>query len=73
MPLDYGIIGNCRTAALIKSDASMDWCCFPRFDSPSVFAKLLDEEGGSFSIISSGKYKITQNYIEKTNVNAARI
>ena len=42
--LNYGIIGNCMTAALISKEGSIDWCCFPKFDSPSVFAKLLDDE-----------------------------
>ncbi|MFQ6130071.1 MAG: trehalase-like domain-containing protein, partial [Candidatus Hadarchaeaceae archaeon] len=52
MTLDYGIIGNRQTAALISSKGSIDWCCFPRFDSPSVFAKILDNrKGGSFEII----------------------
>lgn len=69
MTLDYGIIGNCRTAALIKKDGSIDWCCFPRFDSPSVFAKILDNKiGGSFEIRPIGNYKIKQHYIENTNI-----
>jgi GH15 family glucan-1,4-alpha-glucosidase len=69
MGLDYGIIGNCKTAALISKDGSIDWCCFPRFDSPSVFAKILDnKKGGSFEIKPVGKYKIKQQYIENTNV-----
>ncbi|MEM6515802.1 MAG: glycoside hydrolase family 15 protein [Bacteroidota bacterium] len=65
--LDYGIIGNCRSAALISKTGSLDWCCLPEFDSSSVFAKLLDDEiGGSFDIKVSNDYTISQNYIENT-------
>ena len=47
--LNYGVVGNCRTAALISEKGSIDWLCFPDFDSPSIFASLLDRErGGSF-------------------------
>lgn len=67
--LDYGIIGNCKSAALISREGSIDWCCLPDFDSSSVFAKILDSErGGSFSIEAVGKYKIQQKYLEKTNI-----
>lgn len=67
--LNYGIIGNCMTAALISKEGSIDWCCFPKFDSPSVFAKLLDDEkGGNFSFIVDESYKISQNYLPKTNI-----
>lgn len=69
MTLDYGIIGNRQTAALISSKGSIDWCCFPRFDSPSVFAKILDNrKGGSFEIIPTGKYTTEQTYVKNTNV-----
>ena len=44
--LNYGIIGNCRTAALISEKGNIEWLCFPEFDSPSVFAALLDREKG---------------------------
>jgi GH15 family glucan-1,4-alpha-glucosidase len=48
---DHGVIGNMRTAALVSVRGAIDWYCFPRFDSPSVFAALLDDEkGGAFSI-----------------------
>lgn len=71
--LDYGIIGNCKTAALISKYGSIDWLCFPDFDSPSVFTKLLDEnKGGSFSFQVSDDYTITQNYVENTNMLSTR-
>ncbi|MGO4919048.1 glycoside hydrolase family 15 protein [Maribacter spongiicola] len=67
--LDYGIIGNCRSAALISKTGGIDWCCLPEFDSPSVFAKLLDEEiGGSFEINVADSYTITQKYQQYTNI-----
>lgn len=67
--LDYGIIGNCLTSALISKNGSIDWCCMPKFDSPSIFARLLDEEnGGSFSFEVDESYEISQKYIPKTNI-----
>lgn len=65
--LNYGIIGNCNSAALIHKDSSIDWCCLPQFDSPSVFAKILDEKkGGSFAIICDESYQSTQHYLENS-------
>ena len=67
--LHYGVIGNCRSAALVSKEGSIDWCCLPKFDSPSVFAKLLDDEkGGCFSFIVDESYTITQSYIENTAI-----
>jgi alpha,alpha-trehalase len=67
--LDYGIIGNCQSAALISKTGSIDWCCLPKFDSPSVFAKLLDEtKGGTFEINVDSSYQLSQKYIYKTNI-----
>ncbi len=66
---DYGIIGNCRSSALVSRHGSIDWCCLPDFDSPSVFARLLDDDkGGSFDIHAKGEYTITQKYIDHTNI-----
>jgi alpha,alpha-trehalase len=71
--LDYGIIGNCKSAALISKTGSIDWCCLPDFDSMSVFARLLDrEKGGCFSIQPEGDYSIQQSYIRKTNILMTR-
>ena len=67
--LNYGIIGNCKSAALINEDTSIDWLCLPQFDSPSVFAKILDEhKGGHFLIKNLANYTVTQAYIENTNI-----
>tara|TARA_R110002050_G_scaffold100580_1_gene208190 strand:+ start:146267 stop:148069 length:1803 start_codon:yes stop_codon:yes gene_type:complete len=71
--LDYGIIGNCRSAALISKNGSIDWCCLPEFDSPSVFAKLLDDEiGGSFGFIVDESYAIEQSYDLETAILITR-
>lgn len=71
--LNYGIIGNCRSAALISKTGSLDWCCLPEFDSTSVFAKLLDEEkGGSFEIEPLGNYEIHQQYHRDTAILVTR-
>ncbi len=67
--LNYGVIGNCRSAALVSDKGSIDWCCLPDFDSPSVFAKLLDVEiGGSFHFEVDSSYTINQHYLERTNI-----
>ena len=67
--LNYGVIGNCRSAALVSDKGSIDWCCLPDFDSPSVFAKILDtKNGGHFSIEVDDNYIISQRYLYRTNV-----
>lgn len=66
---DYAIIGNGRSAALISKEGSLDWLCWPRYDSPSLFAGILDKDiGGSWKIIPSSIQKIERQYIENTNV-----
>ncbi|MEM0931505.1 MAG: glycoside hydrolase family 15 protein [Bacteroidota bacterium] len=71
--LNYGIIGNCRSAALISDTGSLDWCCLPQFDSTSVFAKLLDEKkGGSFEIRAKYNYVIDQEYRKNTAILVTR-
>ena len=65
--LNYGIIGNCKSSALINEDSSIDWCCLPQFDSPSVFAKILDDKiGGQFKIVTDASYSISQEYCKNT-------
>ena len=71
--LNFGIIGNCKSAALINEDSSIDWCCLPQFDSPSVFGKILDENiGGQFKISCDENYAISQFYIENTGILCTR-
>lgn len=67
--LNYGIIGNCRSAALVSESGSIDWCCLPEFDSSSIFAKLLDRHiGGSFGINVGDDYTVRQRYLDNTSI-----
>ncbi|MGO8959339.1 MAG: glycoside hydrolase family 15 protein [Streptosporangiaceae bacterium] len=65
---DHGLIGDLQTAALVTTDGTVDWFCCPRFDSPSVFASLLDaENGGYFKIAPVGTdYVSKQLYFPET-------
>ena len=66
---DYGVIGDMHTAALVGLDGSIDWYCAPRFDSPSVFAALLDvRKGGKFQLSPTEKFTTKQSYDGDTNV-----
>ena len=69
---DYGLIGDAHTAALVSSDGSIDWLCWPRFDSPAVFCRLLDgEKGGHFRVGPAGRGATSSRaYVEGTNVLA---
>ena len=71
---DHGIIGDLQTAALVTTDGSIDWFCCPRFDSPSVFGALLDDErGGHFRIRPAGvDYTTKQMYFPDTAVLVTR-
>lgn len=70
---EHGVIGDLRTVALVGTDGAIDWCCWPRFDSPSVFAAVLDEErGGSFRIAPVAGCTTRQLYFPDTNVLITR-
>ncbi len=69
---DYGIIGDCRSAALISRDGSLDWLCWPRFDSPPMFARLVDLDAGHWSIRPTSPAQISRAYVDGTNALATR-
>jgi GH15 family glucan-1,4-alpha-glucosidase len=67
---DYGLIGDCHTAALVGSDGSIDWLCFPRFDSSSMFGALLgDEHNGRWLVAPNEEpIAVSREYLEGTFV-----
>src|SRR5215468_7313910 len=71
---NYGVIGDTQTVALVGMNGSIDWFCFPRFDSPSVFAAILDDKKGGYFKIASETDGITlkQLYWPETNVLITR-
>lgn len=70
---DYGVIGDLHTVALVGKDGSIDWCCLPHFDSPSVFAALLDaRKGGFFQIAPIHAAVHKQIYLPETNILLTR-
>ncbi len=71
---NYGIIGNMRTVALIGMNGSIDWYCYPYFDSPSIFGAILDDnKGGRFQIQAVGEdVRHKQLYLASTNILVTR-
>jgi len=71
---DHGLIGDLQTAALVATDGTIDWFCAPRFDSPSVFASLLDDRrGGRFAITAPSARTVTkQMYLPDTAILVTR-
>jgi alpha,alpha-trehalase len=65
---DYALLSDCRSAALVSRDGSVDWLCFPRFDGPSVFCRLLDPAGGRFAIQPAGEFQASRRYADQTMV-----
>lgn len=65
---DYALLSDCCSAALVSAAGSVDWLCFPRFDSPSVFGRILGPEAGFWSIRPAGDHMSTRRYLGPTMV-----
>src|ERR1700734_3081601 len=63
---DYALLSDCRSAALVSRAGSVDWLCFPRFDSPAVFARVLDPDAGHFAIWPAGDFQVARAYVDQT-------
>jgi len=65
---DYALLSDCSSAALVSAAGSVDWLCFPRFDSPSVFGRILGPDAGFWSVRPVGSYSSTRRYLGPTLV-----
>jgi GH15 family glucan-1,4-alpha-glucosidase len=67
---DYALLSDCRSAALVSRGGSIDWLCYPRFDGPSVFGRILDDDAGHWSIRppDGTPFETTRRYLEGTMV-----
>jgi alpha,alpha-trehalase len=65
---DYALLGDRHSAALVSRAGSIDWLCFPRFDSPSIFGRLLGDEAGHWSLGAASATQVTRRYLDRTMV-----
>src|SRR6266508_5547055 len=65
---DYGLLSDCRSAALVSRGGSVDWLCFPRFDGPAMFGRLLDPDAGHWSIRPSENATVDRRYVDDSMV-----
>jgi GH15 family glucan-1,4-alpha-glucosidase len=69
---DYALLSDCRSAALVGLDGSIDWFCVPRFDSPAMFGRLLDPDAGFWSLCPEGRFESSRTYLDRTMVVETR-
>ena len=65
---DHALLSDCHSAALVSRAGSVEWLSFPRFDSPSIFGRLLDDDAGHWSITPAGQFEATRRYADRTMV-----
>ncbi len=65
---DYGFLSDCASSALVRKQCSVDWWCVPRFDSPSVFGRLLDPGGGHWRLTPRAADSWERDYVEDSLV-----
>ena len=65
---DHALLSDRHSAALVTRDGSVDWLCLPRFDSSSVFGRLLGDEAGHWSINAVGAESVSRRYLDRTMV-----
>jgi alpha,alpha-trehalase len=65
---DYALRSDRHSAALVSRDGSIDWLCFARFDSPSIFGRLLGDAAGHWAIRAAGATQVTRRYLDRTMV-----
>ena len=65
---DYAFLSDCHSAALVSDRGSVDWWCLPRFDSPSVFGRLLGPDAGSWSITPTDAFEVSRTYVGESLV-----
>jgi GH15 family glucan-1,4-alpha-glucosidase len=65
---DHGLLADCNSAALVNRDGSVEWLCLPRYDSAAIMARILDPEGGHWSIRPTGAYTTARRYLPGTLV-----
>ena len=69
---DYALLSNCQGSALVSRGGAIDWACVPSFDSPAVFARILGEPGGAWSITPSEPFETERAYVDDTMVLETR-